>query len=191
MTSAVKIDHRAIVAISLGVVRSRAKSLGPKTQVRVEVMRRSTGQHAALLRALSDADLSGLTVITEPQAAWDKFYAKCHRCLREFYPKRKITVTSTDPPHFTPGFRFLLRRKNRLMRAGHLDEASACARRIGVEIERRTKRHRPTCQWLRSHATWVLGQNGSEQNGTDKMVWTKWYTDKMVFDKMVRTKWYG
>ena len=37
----------------------------------------------------------------------------------------------------------------------------------------------------------VLGQNGSGQNGTDKMVWTKWYTDKMVLDKMVRTKWYG
>jgi len=35
----------------------------------------------------------------------------------------------------------------------------------------------------------VLGQNGSGQNGTDKMVWTKWYTDKMVLDKMARTKW--
>ena len=32
----------------------------------------------------------------------------------------------------------------------------------------------------------VLGQNG-----TDKMIWTKWYTDKMVLDKMVWTKWYG
>jgi len=32
----------------------------------------------------------------------------------------------------------------------------------------------------------VLGQNG-----TDKMVWTKWYTDKMVLDNMVWTKWYG
>ena len=28
-------------------------------------------------------------------------------------------------------------------------------------------------------------------NGTDKMVWTKWYTGKMVLDKMTRTKWYG
>jgi len=25
----------------------------------------------------------------------------------------------------------------------------------------------------------------------DKMVWTKWYTDKMVLDKMVQTKRYG
>ena len=23
------------------------------------------------------------------------------------------------------------------------------------------------------------------------MVWTKWYTDKMVLDKMAWTKWYG
>jgi len=36
----------------------------------------------------------------------------------------------------------------------------------------------------------VLGQNGSGQNGTDEMVWTKWYTDKMLLDKMVWTKWY-
>ena len=37
----------------------------------------------------------------------------------------------------------------------------------------------------------VLRQNGSGQNGTDKMVWTKWYKDKMVLDKMAWTKWYG
>src|SRR6218665_3533594 len=36
----------------------------------------------------------------------------------------------------------------------------------------------------------VLGQNGSGQNGTDKMVWTKWYTNKMALDKMVWTKWH-
>ena len=36
-----------------------------------------------------------------------------------------------------------------------------------------------------------IGQNGSGKNGTDKMVWTKWYADKMVLDKMVWTKWYG
>ena len=40
------------------------------------------------------------------------------------------------------------------------------------------------------------GQNGSGQNSTDKMVWTKCYTDKMLIrqngtDKLVRTKGYG
>ena len=37
----------------------------------------------------------------------------------------------------------------------------------------------------------VLGQNGTGQNGTDKMVWAKSYTDKMALDKMVWTKWHG
>jgi len=37
----------------------------------------------------------------------------------------------------------------------------------------------------------VLGQNGSGQSGTDNMVWTKWYTDKMSLVKMVSTKWHG
>jgi len=41
----------------------------------------------------------------------------------------------------------------------------------------------------------VLGQNGSRQNGTDRTVWTKQYTDKMVYgqngaDKMAQIKWY-
>src|SRR6218665_336964 len=119
LTSTIKSDHRAIVAVSWGVVRSSAK-----TRMRIEVMRRSPDQHATLLRAFSHADLSGLTGITEPQEAWDHFYAECHKRLREFYPKRKVTMTSADPPYFTPGLKLLLRRKNRLMRAGRLDEAS-------------------------------------------------------------------
>ena len=31
----------------------------------------------------------------------------------------------------------------------------------------------------------ATGQNSGGQNGTEKMVWTKWYADKMVWDKMV------
>src|SRR6218665_684694 len=45
--------------------------------------------------------------------------------------------------------------------------------------------------YIYAYVYWVTGQNGSGQNGTDKMVWTKWYTDKMVLDKMVWTKRYG
>src|SRR6218665_2161361 len=41
----------------------------------------------------------------------------------------------------------------------------------------------------------VVGQNGSGQNGTDKMVWTKWYGQNGIgqngTDKLVWTKWYN
>src|SRR6218665_3877040 len=40
------------------------------------------------------------------------------------------------------------------------------------------------------YAVYTSLQMVTGQNGTDKMVWTKWYTDKMVLDKMVSTKWY-
>ena len=41
----------------------------------------------------------------------------------------------------TPALKALLRRKNRLMRAGRTDEASALARRIGRIIKRRNSAH--------------------------------------------------
>ena len=34
----------------------------------------------------------------------------------------------------------------------------------------------------------LCGQNGTGQNGTDKMVWTKWYGQNGR-DKMVQKKW--
>ena len=43
-------------------------------------------------------------------------------------------VTSRDPLHITPGVKIRLRRKNRLMRAGRVEEASALAIWIGKDI---------------------------------------------------------
>jgi len=37
----------------------------------------------------------------------------------------------------------------------------------------------------------VTGQNGSGQNGTDKMVYRQNVIGQNGMDKMVRTKWYG
>jgi len=44
--------------------------------------------------------------------------------LDQFYPEREISVTSADPRFVTPVIKSMLRRKNRLMRSGRLDEAS-------------------------------------------------------------------
>ena len=55
----------------------------------------------------------------------------------------------------------------------------------------------PSVEWIEDEGVFywgiiviwtVLGQNDRGQNGTDKMVWTKWYTDKMVSAKMVWSK---
>jgi len=60
--------------------------------------------------------------------------------LEEFYPERTITVTSRDPTYMTAVIKAKLRRKNRLMLAGRVDEAGVLARHIGRDIMRRNKR---------------------------------------------------
>ena len=49
-------------------------------------------------------------------------------------------MTSRDPSYVTPEIKVKLRRKNRLMRAGRVEEAGALAHQIGRDITRRSKR---------------------------------------------------
>ena len=55
------------------------------------------------------------------QSNFDIMYGVMSDLLSMFYPERKITVTSSDPPYVTPAVKALLRRKNRLMRAGRTE----------------------------------------------------------------------
>jgi len=64
--------------------------------------------------------------------------------LNQFYPECEITVTSTDPHYVTPSVKAMLRRKNRLMRAGRTDEAGALAARILTVIITRS-----STRWMR------------------------------------------
>ena len=67
----------------------------------------------------------------DTQTNFDSLYDYMFGLLNQFYPEREITVTSTDPHYVTPAVKAMLRRKNRLMRAGRTDEAGALAARIG------------------------------------------------------------
>jgi Reverse transcriptase (RNA-dependent DNA polymerase) len=136
LASSVKTDHKAIIATSTGQVHSRNKQ-----PVKVKFRRRTPQMHAALLTELSRADLSHIYAEADPQSAWDRFYRDALDRLDRVYPMRTITITSADPFFITPESKQLLRRKNRLMRAGRIEEASACARRVGQCIERVTRAH--------------------------------------------------
>ena len=59
--------------------------------------------------------------------------------LDTLYPQYSVTVISRDPSYMTGYVKAMLRKKNRLMRKGRVDEASALAQRIGNEITRHTK----------------------------------------------------
>ena len=60
--------------------------------------------------------------------------------LHIFYPTKTITMSSRDPAFITARIKGMLRHKNRLLRAGRLEEASAIAKRVGKCITGRNKR---------------------------------------------------
>ena len=136
--SAVKSDHKAVIAYN-----------GPKLATynkrreRKVFRQRSPSQHALFLEHISQTKIE-LASDADVQTNFDAMYARMRDLLDSFYPERLITVTSTDPRFVTPAVKALLRRKNRLMRAGRIEKASALARRVQAGITRRNT------SWLRN-----------------------------------------
>ena len=50
--------------------------------------------------------------------------------LNQYYPEQVITTTSRDPEYTIPRIKAMLRRRNRLMRMGRVEEAGALSIRI-------------------------------------------------------------
>jgi len=107
---------------------------------------KTPSMNATFLQHLSAMDLGvrlnvdELAMTSDPQAFYDAFYALAIGLLDTYYPERTITVTARDPHYVTADIKTKLRRKNRLMRAGRVDEAGALARQIGRAITRHNKR---------------------------------------------------
>jgi len=122
VTSTVRSDHKAVVAHT-----------GPqlhqlnKTRQRRVFRRRTPTQHAMFLEYALLQQRFQLASDCDTQMNFDSFYDYMFGLLNQFYPEREITVTSTDPHYVTPAVKAMLRRKNRLMRAGRTDEAGALA----------------------------------------------------------------
>src|SRR5208282_4644712 len=131
VTSAVKSDHKAVIAYS----GHRKVVLRKEKQVRM-FRRRSPTQHAPLLQHIANMKFC-FHDTKDAQGNFDQLYGIMFGLLDKFYPERIITVTSTEPDYVTPAIKAQLRRKNRLMRAGRVDEANALATRIGATIKRR------------------------------------------------------
>jgi len=134
VTSVVRSDHKAIIAFA-----DFQRVTGKKTIEKV-YRKITPAQHARFLNYIStlefDTDDSGQP---DTQKEFDSFYDVALRLLDNFYPQRTITVTSRDPDYITAEIKSKLHRKNRLMRSGRVEEASALAERIGKDIVRRSK----------------------------------------------------
>ena len=72
----------------------------------------------------------------EVQDEFDNFYSVLLSLLDKYYPEWSITVTSADPPYVTAAVKSMLRQKNKLMRSGRTEKATALAIKIGTAITR-------------------------------------------------------
>jgi hypothetical protein len=131
VTSTVKSDHKAIIAYS-----GEQKTAVRKDRTRRMYRKRTPNQHALFLQHVTGLDLH-LDHTDNVQEDYDRLYSVLLGLLDRFYPERGITMTSSDPVYMTPVVKAQLRRKNKLMRAGRTEEASALASRIGKAIKRR------------------------------------------------------
>jgi len=112
--STVKSDHKAIVAYQ-GQMQMN------KRRHRRLFRQRTPAQHARFLEYASTLNIK-LDDCNSAQPNFDIMYGVMSELLNMFYPEREITVTSSDPPYVMPAVKALLRRKNRLMRAGRTKE---------------------------------------------------------------------
>src|SRR6218665_3369120 len=112
-----------------GGIRDKANRSANRT-----FQRRSPNQHANMFHDLTNYDTSHLTSIENPQQAWDAYYRKMYGLLDKYYPIRTVTMTNREPAFVTPPIKFLLRRKNKLMRKNRVEEVGALANRIGTLI---------------------------------------------------------
>lgn len=135
VTSVVRSDHKTVVAYP-----EHARYVG-KTAVQKTYRKISPAQHAVFLQNMLNVDLSdiGSMDCTDMQSDIDKFYDITLSLLEQYYPERRITMSSRDPSFVTPAMKAKLRRKNRLMRAGRIEKADALAKQIGKDIANRNK----------------------------------------------------
>jgi hypothetical protein len=138
VTSVVKSDHKAVVAFS-----DNNKCAQPKTTFQRTYRRKTPTQHALFLQHVATMDFTNQhpAVSTDPsvntQLEFDFFYSTALDLLNKFYPEQTVSITSRDPDFITPDIKSKLRRKNRLMRAGRVEEAGVLAERIHKDITRR------------------------------------------------------
>ena len=135
VASVVKSDHKAVVAFP-------DSSCAPQKTSRQYIYRPHTpAQHAEFLRHSVNVEFTNPcpTASSDPatnvQAEFDHFYAVALELLNLYYPERVITKTSRDPAYITPRIKAMLRRKNKLMRAGRVEEAGALSVRVGQAIQ--------------------------------------------------------
>jgi len=128
-------DHHAVVAY-----HDTDNTTITRVRRTLTYRKRTPTQHALFLAHIATLNFDADDNEKSVQRNFDDFYETLLGLLEAFYPERTITVSNRDPDFITADIKRKLRRKNRLMRAARVEEASALAIQIAKDITRRNAR---------------------------------------------------
>ena len=142
VSSLVKSDHKAIMAISSGVAASISKT----RQKRV-YRPKTPSQNAGLLQHLASIDVRTRSNPALAELARTRRSTSILQLILLLYTRTVGRILPGEYHHrdvarsaITASIKAKLRRKNTLMRAGRVEEVEVLARQIGRDIARRNKR---------------------------------------------------
>jgi len=125
---------------------------------------RTSAQHAALLKHVTNVQFE-IGSDSEIQVNFDKLDI----LLDQFYAEREISEISVDTRFVTPIMKSMLRRKDRLMRSGRLDDATALTKRThrdsqGHILHQPTKFYKDRSNRYGNIAIFVMFQDGGRRH---------------------------
>ena len=127
--STVSTKHKAVIAAD-----NQDQIYLRKTFSVVQYRRRTPSLHASFLNHVKSESWDDILNCLDTNLAFDLFYDKINLLLNRFYPQKSITLSSRDPPFINAEIKFLLRKKNKLVRKNKIEAANAISQTIRNKI---------------------------------------------------------
>jgi len=96
-------------------------------------------QNAVFLQHFATLSFDNPEPTNNCHAEFDQFCATALQLFNHFYPQHTIAITLREPEYITADIKVKLHRKNRLMRAGQIEEADCLAEHIGKDTTKQSK----------------------------------------------------
>lgn len=128
--SAAKSDHKAVLVLEIKDIKRQEPKKSTVHYVRI----RNAKQIARMKEEMADKQIEFQTNHPNFQEACDNLHNKLKEIMDKYTPLRRITITSREPESVTPYIKRLLRRRNKLMRAGKISEADNIAEKVRIQI---------------------------------------------------------
>lgn len=124
ITPSLKSDHKGILAYN-GEVK-----INHNKEKRIFYIRERKPESVALFREYLALNPTQLNLNEHFDKICDDFYKDLIDIQDRFFPKRKVTLSSADPPFVTPYIKMLLRKRNSFMRRGNILRADGLTETI-------------------------------------------------------------